>query len=194
MVSAAGFQRALIKELLGAPVAIVEDDEGGDGGGQLGAITIGAAVDDLLLEGAVKAFDDAVGLGLADEGETGREAMKATLALEVVGEVLAAVIVAQLDAAGRIGAAGAEDVGERLGDRLVSSETITALADVMTETLGIPVFDGGKQTQPAIVDGPHFRAIGGPAHVGRVGGDAAIMCFGRRWRRAVRRKQAILAH
>ena len=63
MVSAAGFEGTLVKELFEAPVTVVEDDEGSDGGGQFGAIAVGAAVDDLLLEGAIEAFDDAVGLG-----------------------------------------------------------------------------------------------------------------------------------
>ena len=64
---AAGFEWALVTEFLEAPVAVVEDNEGGDGGGQFGAIAVSATVDDLLLEGAIEAFDDAVGLGLADE-------------------------------------------------------------------------------------------------------------------------------
>ena len=147
MIIAAGFEGTFVTEFLKAPFAVVEEDEGGDSGGQFGAIAIGVAVDDLLLEGAVEAFDDAVGLGLADERETGREAVKAALALEVVGEVLAAVIVAQFDAAGGIGGAGAEDVGERLRDRLVGGEAIAALADVVTEALGVPVLDGREQPQ-----------------------------------------------
>ena len=106
--------------------------------------------------------------------------------MEVVGEVLAAVIVAQFDAAGGIGGARAEDVGERLSDRFVSGEAIAAFADVVAEALGVPMLDGREQPQPALIDGPHFRAIGGPAHVGRVGGDAAVVRFGRRGRRAVR--------
>jgi hypothetical protein len=102
-VSAAGVEWTLVAEFLEAPIAVVEDDEGGDRGGQFGAIAVSAAVDDLLFEGAVEAFDDTVGLRLADECETGHKAVKAVLALEVVGEVLAAVIVAQFDAAGRRG-------------------------------------------------------------------------------------------
>ena len=70
-------------------------------------------MDDLLLEGAVEAFDDAVGLGFADESETGRKAVVAALALEVVGEILAAVIVAQFDAAGGLRRGRAEDARDR---------------------------------------------------------------------------------
>ena len=59
--------------------------------------------------------------------------MKAALALEVVGEVLAAVIVTQLDAACRVGAGGAEDALHRLGDRLVGGEAVAVFANVVAE-------------------------------------------------------------
>ena len=71
MKGEAGFERARVAEFLESPFAVVGGDEGGDGGGEFGAMAVGVAVDDLLLEGAVEAFDDAVGLGLADEGEAG---------------------------------------------------------------------------------------------------------------------------
>ena len=59
-------------------------------------------VDDLFFDGAVEAFDHAVGFGLADEGEARGEAMKAALSLEVVGEILAAMVMPELDATGGI--------------------------------------------------------------------------------------------
>lgn len=52
------------------------------------------------LRGVVETFGNADGLGFADEGEAGREAPEAALALKIAGEVLAAVVVAQFDAAG----------------------------------------------------------------------------------------------
>ena len=58
-------------EFFEAPVVIASVNEGGDGGAELGEVLGGAAGDDLLLEGAVEAFDDAVGLGFAGEGEAG---------------------------------------------------------------------------------------------------------------------------
>ena len=109
MISAAGFERALVAEFLKTPFAVVGGDEGRDGCGEFGAVAVGAAVDDLLLEGAVEAFDDAVGFGFADEGKAGREAVEAALTLEPIGEVWAAVLLAsrmaQFDAAGRAPAA-----------------------------------------------------------------------------------------
>ena len=116
MIIAAGFDGTFVTEFLEAPFAVVGGDEGGDGGGEFGAIAIGVAVGDFFLERAVGTFDDAVGLGFADEREARREAMEAALAMEVVGEILAAVIVAQFDAAGGTGGARAEDVREGLGE------------------------------------------------------------------------------
>lgn len=37
---------------------------------------------------------------------------------------------------------------------------VSALADVMAETLGDPVFDGREHLQPAVVHDPDFRAVG----------------------------------
>ena len=50
----------------------------------LGEVPVGADVDDLLLEGAVKALDDAVGFGFAEESEAGDKAVEAGVGLEVV--------------------------------------------------------------------------------------------------------------
>ena len=96
MIGEASFERAFETEFLEAPCAVVGVDEGRDGRGEFGAVAIGAATDDLLFERAIEAFDDAVGFGFADEGEAGGEAVEAALALEVVGAVGAAVIVAVL--------------------------------------------------------------------------------------------------
>ena len=71
MKGEAGFERAFETEFLEAPFTVIGVDEGRDGGGQLGAVAVGAAMDDLLLEGAVEAFAAAVGFGFADEGEAG---------------------------------------------------------------------------------------------------------------------------
>ena len=61
--------------------------------------------------------------------------MEAALALEVVGEILAAVIVAEFDAAGGPGGARAEDAGDGLGDGFVGGEAVAAFADVVAEAL-----------------------------------------------------------
>jgi hypothetical protein len=81
---------ALLTKFPEAPFAVVGLDEGRDGVGEFVSIAVGATVDDLFFDRAVKAFDDIVGFGLADEGEARGKAVEAALALEVVGEVLAA--------------------------------------------------------------------------------------------------------
>jgi hypothetical protein len=178
LVVAAGFERAAVAEFFQAPFAVVEVDEGGECGGEFRAVFVGVSVDDLLLEGAVEAFDDAVGLGLTDEGEAGSEAVKATLPLEVVGEVLAAVVVAEFDAAGDIGEGGTEDAHQCLGDRFVGGEAVAAFADMVAEQLAVPVLDGGEHPQAVVLAGPHLRPVGRPAHVGRVGADASVVRLG----------------
>ena len=47
-----------------APGVVVGGDEGGE-------VLVGATVDDWFLEGAVEAFDDAVGFRFAEPGEAG---------------------------------------------------------------------------------------------------------------------------
>ena len=109
-----GFSGGLAAEFFEAPVVVVGMDKGGDGGAELGEVLGGAAVDDLLLVGAVEAFDDAVGFRFAEEGEAGDKAVDAGVGLEEVGKVLGAVVVAQLDAAGGVRRA-AEGGGEGRG-------------------------------------------------------------------------------
>ena len=55
---------------------------------------------DLLLEGAEEPLDDAIGLGLADECRARRDTPRAELPLEVLGHEVAAVVVAERQAAG----------------------------------------------------------------------------------------------
>ena len=101
----------------------VKGHEGGDGGAELGEVLGSADVDDLSLEGAVGAFDDAVGLRFAEEGEAGDKAVEASVGLEEVGEILGAVVVALLDAAGGV-RDGAEGAGDGLGERFPGGEAV----------------------------------------------------------------------
>lgn len=90
-------------------------------------VLVAAAEDDLLLDGPDEAPGDAVGLGLANEGEAGADAEEGELALEVVGPERAAVIGAQQDAAGGVGTDGAEDVLDRETERLGGGAAIAVL-------------------------------------------------------------------
>ena len=80
MESKAGCDGRLVAEFFEAPVAVVGGDEGGDGGAECGEVLVGAAVDDWFLEGAVEAFDDAVGFRFAEPGEAGVKPWQRALA------------------------------------------------------------------------------------------------------------------
>ena len=89
-----GFERAAVAQFLQAPFPVIQKGKGGYGCRQFCPVAVGVSVDDLLFDGAVEAFDYAVGLRLTDEGEARGKAVEAALPLEVVSEVLAAVVVA----------------------------------------------------------------------------------------------------
>ena len=168
---------------------VVEVDEGGDGGAELGEVLGGAAGADLLLEGAAEAFDDAVGLGFAEQGEAGDKAAAAGVGLEAVGEILGAGVVAQLDAAGGVRDA-VEGVGEGLGEGFPGGAAVAGFADVPAQAFAVPGFDEVEEPDPAVLDGPDFGAVGGPAQIGRGSGDAAVVGLGRDEGGAVRGKEA----
>ena len=66
--------------------------EGGDGDAHLLDISEDAAVDRLLLQRPVEALGHPVGLGLGDEREAWRDALKLDLVEEIVGGVLRTVV------------------------------------------------------------------------------------------------------
>jgi hypothetical protein len=84
LVNEAGLAWARAAEFFEAPFAVVGLDKGRDGGGEFVSVAVGATVEDLFFDRAVKAFFDTVGFGLADDGEVGGEAVVAALASEVV--------------------------------------------------------------------------------------------------------------
>ena len=147
----------MVAEFFEAPVVVGGVDEGGYGGAELGEVFGGASVDDLLLESAVEAFDDAVGFGFAEEGETGGKAVEAGVGLEEVGEVLGAVVVAQLDPARGVGGGG-----DGLGQRLPGGAAVADFADVPAETFAVPMLEEVEEADPAVFVGPDLGAVGGP--------------------------------
>ena len=93
----------------------------------------------------------AVGLGLGDEGVARRHAPEPDLLLEDVGHEVAAVVVAQRQAAGGAGAEMAELLAHRHAeglDRLVAG---AMLGHVPAEQLGIPVLDDAEQPDLAVL-------------------------------------------
>src|SRR5665647_2193633 len=185
---------AEVAVLLGQPLAVVELDEGLDGGAQLGHRAVDAAVDDLLFEGPEEALRDAVGLGLLDEGVARFHSPEAHLVAEVLGDVLGAVVHAQGEPASGVRREAAEVPGEALRDRLQGGEAVAPLADVAADDLAAVVVDGGEDPAHALFGGEHARAVGAPHEVGGVGGDAAVVLDALALTSTPRREQAVLAH
>src|SRR5512135_1375647 len=190
-----GLIGAEIPVLLDRPLTVVPLHELSDGRAQFGQGAISAAMDDLLLEGPVEALGDPVGLGLLDEGVAGMDAPERDLTGEVVGQVLGAVIHTQSQAAGDAGGGGgAVTGGQRQGEGLEGGVAVALLADMPADTLGVPVFDGSEDPDPAVFHGEHAGAIGAPHEVGSVSGDRALVTIGRRLPAAMGRQEMVLAH
>lgn len=85
----------LALELFEAPVAVIEVYERPQRIPEVVQGLLDPALQHLLLEGAPEALDHAVGLGLADIGEALADPEVRQLRLEVLGGVLAAVVVPQ---------------------------------------------------------------------------------------------------
>src|SRR5512134_817709 len=90
-----GLGRASVAVLFQQPVLIVAIEVGPDGGADLFDVLVDASEDDLLLQRTDESLGDAVGLGLANEGEAGYHAEELQLLLEVFGHEGTAVVVAQ---------------------------------------------------------------------------------------------------
>src|SRR5512135_139381 len=185
---------AEISVLLDQPATVVALDERADGLTQVGQSAIGAAMDDLLLEGSVEALGNTIGLGLLNEGVAGMDAPERDLLGEMVGQVLAAVIHAQGQTAGDAGGGGAIKGGQRQGDGLKGGVAVALLADMPANALGIPVFDRGEDPDPAVVHGEHASAVGAPQEVGGVGDDRTLVEIGPRLPTAMGRQEAVLTH
>src|SRR3712207_1836738 len=109
---------AAMAVLLDQPLGVVTGDEGPDGLAHVIDGPEDAAVDGLLFQGSEQPLDDAVRLGLTDEGIARGHAPELDLPLEGVGHEVAAVVVAQRQAAGGAGAEVAEPLAHRHADRL----------------------------------------------------------------------------
>ena len=97
------------------------------------------------LQSPDEALARAVALGLAREGGRARDAEeKDELALEVVGDELAAVVVAQLQAVGGGLAEGTKQVPHGLAERLERFEPGRAAGSVDAQALGRGVIDGDE--------------------------------------------------
>src|SRR4029453_7357555 len=159
--------------LLDQPFGVVAGDEGADGIADLVDGPEDAAMHDLLLQRAEEALYDAVRLGLADEGVARRHAPEPDLLLEGVGHEVAAVVVAERQAAGGPGAEVAEPPAGRPPRRAVPQRRAGRHADrldrlvagaplghVPAEEFGVPVLGDPEQPHLAVFD---RGALGGGA-------------------------------
>src|SRR5215211_8725977 len=119
--------------LLDQPFGVVACDEGADGVADLVDGLEDAAVDGLLFQRAEEALDDAVRFRLADEGVARRQAPEPGLSLEAVGHEVAAVVVAECEAAGGTGGEAAELLADRHAEGLDRLEAGAALGHVPAE-------------------------------------------------------------
>src|SRR4051794_15328054 len=94
---------AKVAVLFDQPLGVVAGGEVADGVADLVDGLEDAAVDGLLLQRAEEPLDDAVRLGFTDEGVARRDAPEPGLLLEVLGHEVAAVVVAEREAAGGAG-------------------------------------------------------------------------------------------
>ena len=184
-ISAAGGAEPFVTEFLESPCAVFGDDAGGAGGGECGAVASGVVGAEGWLERAVETFAAAVGRGLADEREAGREAGEAALARAGVGAVAPAVSVAQFTAAGRADGPGPK-------------ACVIARATCLSFAKRSPRWPTGWPRPSALPARWSRTATAGrrrgsalsrhrcPAHRGRGGDDAAIVRLGWRGCHAVR--------
>src|SRR3712207_3937387 len=131
--------------LLDQPRGVVAGDEGPDGVADLADGLEDAAMDGLLFQRAKEPLDHAVRLGLRDEGMARRHAPELDLLLEDVRHEVAAVVVAERQAAGGAGAEVAELLPHRHAEGLDGLIAAAVLGHMPAEQLGIPVLGNAEQ-------------------------------------------------
>ena len=93
--SLAGFVGCASAQLFEPPGAVVSAHELDQGRPEVGEGLVNPALQDLLLEGLPEPLDDAVGLRLPDISQALADAEVLQFPLKVIGDILAAVVVAQ---------------------------------------------------------------------------------------------------
>src|SRR5829696_3067882 len=136
----------------------------------------------------------ATALGLADEGGRALEAEEGDLVLEVTGQVVRAVIVAEGEALGHVLLDAAEVAQHPLAYRLERLEAVAGARGMAADTLAGAVIDGDEHPGPALLEGHGLGHVGAPHHVHGGGGDGAVMGARLRTADPVRGEQAVLAH
>src|SRR3712207_4760416 len=111
----------------------------------------------------------------SDEGVAWRHAPEPDPLLEVVGHEVAAVVVAEREAAGGAGGEVAELLADGHAEGLDRLEAGAGLRDVPAEEFGVPVLGDAEQPHLAVPDGGDLGGVGRPHDVRRRGDDVAVM-------------------
>src|SRR5215211_1848997 len=187
-------ERAAMAVLLDQPFGVVANDEGADGVADLVDGLEDACMHDLLLQRSEQALDHSIRFRLPDEGVAWRHAPEPDLLLEVVGHEVAAVVVAEREAAGGAGGELTELLADGHADGLGGLVAGAGLCHVPAQQLGVPVLGDAEQPHLAVPDGGDPGGVGGPHHVRRRGDDVTVVRRLALLAGAVRRQQGVLAH
>src|SRR3954452_22510088 len=128
----------------------------------------------VLLERADEPLGAAVPFGGPNERRRAVDAREAQLPLEVAGHVLAAVVVAEREAAGDLLREAAEVAPHPLAERLERLEPVGTVAGVDADALGRAVVDGDEDGGLTLA-GDRGGQVGAPHHVDRRGDDRAVV-------------------
>ena len=156
---------------------VVARDELSDHSTSLLQILKAVDVEDLLLQDAVKAFDDPVALRAPDKSRRMDDAQIGDLRSKVMGVVLAAVVPpeGQARTLGNAFARGAELSFDRLLHGLQSCEAVADLGLMMRQDLIVRVVDHAEEPAGAFGSSPELVAIGPPHLVGGLSPDHPVM-------------------
>src|SRR3954469_19671016 len=137
---------------------------------------------------------DTVALGLADEGGRALDAKEGDLILEVAGQVVGAVVVAERETLGHGLLDGAEVAQDALAHRLEGLEAVAGARGMAANALAGAVVNGDEHPGPTLVQGHGLGHVGAPHHIHGGGGDGAVMGARLGTADAMWREQAMLAH
>ena len=117
---------------------------------------------EVFLQRTDEALGHAVALGLAHEGRRGLDGEEGDLALEVVGQVVRAMVVAEHEAGGYVLTDGAEVPAHTLADRFQGLEAVGALVGVDADAFAVAVIDGDEDVGHALGQGDALGHVGAP--------------------------------
>jgi len=172
------FHRAQKTQFFQAPVFVVGDDQGGDGSPHLFPVVEYAALDGLFFKGPEETFHHTISLWFRDEGETWGYPPKTVLLEKMVGKILRAVIQAQGQPSGHIRPHAAENFRQPQGYGLQCCEAIAGLGYVPANALGVPMFHGAEEPDPAVLSRQDAGAVRAPPDIGGVGNEVSLRELG----------------